>query len=240
MIALNAKNKLKIVTGELVEKNDDSKERAMWDRTNDMIISLILNTISYQISNNLNFINTASALWSELHEHYAQSDGLWDEHDALEAPYLYNCICSCDNGINNGDREQRKRLIQFLMGLDECYSNIRGQIFLFQPLLTVAKAYSMIRPSTGRMSSFKARVHCTNCFKEEHDGDECYKIKGYPVGHPLHGKYKPPVVKNSGQSENRNPKVNLVSGQDAAGNSSQAKASASAGNDVVFVRIDQL
>lgn len=31
------------------------------------------------------------------------------------------------------------------MGLDECYSNIRGQILLMKPLPTAAKAYSMIR-----------------------------------------------------------------------------------------------
>ncbi|GJS73097.1 cysteine-rich receptor-like protein kinase 8 [Tanacetum coccineum] len=66
MIALNAKNKLKIVTGALNEPSVDSEERAMWERTNDMIISWILNTISDQISNNLNFMNSASALWSEL------------------------------------------------------------------------------------------------------------------------------------------------------------------------------
>ncbi|GJS96186.1 hypothetical protein Tco_0803154 [Tanacetum coccineum] len=75
MIALNAKNKLKIVTGALNEPSVDSEERAMWERTNDMIISWILNTISDQISNNLNFVNSASALWSELHEHCAQLDG---------------------------------------------------------------------------------------------------------------------------------------------------------------------
>ncbi|GJW25252.1 cysteine-rich receptor-like protein kinase 8 [Tanacetum coccineum] len=34
MIALNAKNKLKIVTGELHEPNVDSEEREMWDKTN--------------------------------------------------------------------------------------------------------------------------------------------------------------------------------------------------------------
>ena len=44
MIALNAKNKLKIVTGEFVEPRTDSDERAMWERTNDMIISWMLNT----------------------------------------------------------------------------------------------------------------------------------------------------------------------------------------------------
>ncbi|PWA89235.1 Cysteine-rich RLK (receptor-like protein kinase) 8 [Artemisia annua] len=315
MIALNAKNKLKIVTGEYVEPSSDSEERAMWERTNDMIISWILNTISDQISNNLNFITTACDLWSELHEHYAQLDGhriyqlvndivglkqqnssievyyhklkgLWDEHDALEAPYLCNCVCNCENGKNNGDREQRKRLIQFLMGLDECYANLRGQILLLQPLPTVSKAYSMIRqeekqregtlpkplgstafgaqsnptqfsnnrfgntnrnnnsqsqerPQTGRRSSFKTGVYCTNCYKEGHTSDECYRLKGYPIGHPLLGKYKPPVNRNV--TENRGTRtVNAVQGQDAGSTSTQAQAESSAGNDAVFVKMDQL
>lgn len=91
-----------------------------------------------------------SALWFELNEHYSQLDGhiiyhimnaivqlkqlncdvevyyqklkgLWDEHDALETPYMCICPCSCENGRVNGDRDQRKMHIQFLMGLDKCY-----------------------------------------------------------------------------------------------------------------------
>ncbi|GJS52323.1 cysteine-rich receptor-like protein kinase 8 [Tanacetum coccineum] len=80
MIALNAKNKLKIVTGEMIEPTVNQKK----------------------------------------------------EH-------------CCENGKNNGDKEQRKRLIKFLMGLDECYSNLRGQILLLQPLPLVAKAYGMVQ-----------------------------------------------------------------------------------------------
>nr|GEY48125.1 cysteine-rich RLK (receptor-like protein kinase) 8 [Tanacetum cinerariifolium] len=174
MIALNARNKYKIVTGEYREPNTQSNTKALWERTNDMIISWIMNTISDQISNSLTFVNTTSALWLELNEHYSQLDGhriyqisndivqlkqqncdvevyyqklkgYWDEHDALEAPYMCICPCNCENGKTNGDRDQRKRLIQFLMGLDECYSNLRGQILLMQPLPIVAKAYGMIR-----------------------------------------------------------------------------------------------
>ncbi|GKC18980.1 cysteine-rich receptor-like protein kinase 8, partial [Tanacetum coccineum] len=138
MIALNAKNKLKI------------------------------------ISNSLNFLNTTASLWKELQEHYSQLDshriyqltndlvqlkqnncaievfyhklkGLWDECDALEAPYMCVCACSCENGRVNGERDQRKRLIQFLMGLDECYANVRGKIllrknFVMQHAICVAKA----------------------------------------------------------------------------------------------------
>ncbi|GJS72849.1 retrovirus-related pol polyprotein from transposon RE1 [Tanacetum coccineum] len=45
----------------------------------------------------------------------------------------------------NGERDQRKRLIRFLIGLDESYSNIRGQVLLMQPLPIAAKAYTMVR-----------------------------------------------------------------------------------------------
>nr|GEV33959.1 DC1, C1-like, zinc finger, RING/FYVE/PHD-type [Tanacetum cinerariifolium] len=174
MIALNAKNKLKIVTDEYIEPEIRSRLRALWERTNDMIISWIFNTIAEQISNSLSFLNTAAGLWNKLQEHYSQLDGhriyqitndlvqlkqnncaievfyhklkgLWDEVDALEAPYMCVCACSCENGRVNSKRDQRKRLIQFLMGLDECYANVRGQILLMQPMPTMAKAYSLIR-----------------------------------------------------------------------------------------------
>ncbi|XP_071695942.1 uncharacterized protein [Rutidosis leptorrhynchoides] len=174
LIALNAKNKLKIVTKEYEEPAPDSVLRPLWERNNDMIISWILNTVSDEISNSLNFINTAANLWQELQEHYSQIDGhriyqlandisqlkqhnstievyyhklkgLYDETDALEAPYMCNCTCTCENGKQNGEREQRKRLLQFLMGLDECYATTRGQILLMQPLPTIAKAYGMLK-----------------------------------------------------------------------------------------------
>ncbi|GKC07894.1 hypothetical protein Tco_0999504 [Tanacetum coccineum] len=77
--------------------------------------------------------------------YYHKSKGLWDEFDALEAPYLCLCWCNCANGRIKFERDQRMRLIQFLMGLDEIYSNIRGHILLMQPLPTVAKAYTMVR-----------------------------------------------------------------------------------------------
>ena len=47
-------------------------------------------------------------------------------------------VCSC--GVDH----KRRRLMQFLMGLNESYSAIRGQILLMNPLPDVAKAYSSI------------------------------------------------------------------------------------------------
>ncbi|XP_071726897.1 uncharacterized protein [Rutidosis leptorrhynchoides] len=75
MIALNAKNKLQIVTGQFAEPEITSRTRVLWERTNDMIISWILNTICDEISNSLSFVNTVKDLWKELQDHYCQLDG---------------------------------------------------------------------------------------------------------------------------------------------------------------------
>ena len=74
-IALNAKNKLKLVTKEYPEPDLESPIRALWERNNDMVISWILNTVTEQISNSLSFVNSASSLWFELKDNYSQLDG---------------------------------------------------------------------------------------------------------------------------------------------------------------------
>jgi hypothetical protein len=324
LIALNANNKLKIVTGDYGEPDADSRLRALWERTNDMVISWILNTIAEQISNSLNFVNTAVGLWKELQEHYSQLDGhrifqitndlvqlkqnncsietyyhklkgLWDECDALEAPYMCVCVCSCENGRVNGEREQRKRLMQFLMGLDECYANVRGKNLLMQPMPTVAKAYGMIRQeekqregynnqstvtaalsahsnnpttyynnsrnninftqgesfnrshnqgeSTVNSSSFKKGVMCGNCGKEGHIGEECYKLVGYPIGHPLHGKYKPPNQRTNFRTVNMTQTASngTVAQDNQFGSTSSPNSVPASGNDLAMnARMDQL
>ncbi|GKE06756.1 cysteine-rich receptor-like protein kinase 8 [Tanacetum coccineum] len=60
MIALNARNKLKLINREFEEPTTDSP-----------------------IMNNLSFVNTVFALWNELNEHYAQLDGhrIYQGHD---------------------------------------------------------------------------------------------------------------------------------------------------------------
>lgn len=171
--------------------------------------------------------------------YYKKLKGLWDEIDALEAPYMCTCSCVCANGRLNGARETRNRLLQFLMGLDECFSNVRGQILLMQPMPNATKAYSMQRqeekqreavtpkyhtipnnrkarttftPNTRR-STFKPGVICGNYQKEGHYQNEFCQLVGYPVGHPLHGKFKPGT---SGQNRTSNFKqrtINLVTGQ---------------------------
>jgi hypothetical protein len=128
------------------------------------------------------------------------------------------------------------------MGLDDSYTNIRGQILLMQPLPLVAKAYSMLRQeekqrdsikqssktpialnyfrnspyipphrnnspntpsntasnnSSDRRNNFRKYVFCAYCKKEGHSKEECYKLLGYPPGHPLHNKYQTPSQRSA-------------------------------------------
>ncbi|GJW59289.1 retrovirus-related pol polyprotein from transposon TNT 1-94 [Tanacetum coccineum] len=60
-----------------------------------------------------------------------------------------------------------------------------------------------------RRSNFKKGVYCGRCGKEGHFQEECYKLVGYPVGHPLYGKYQPPKPAHKATRT-----ANLVVGQE--------------------------
>ncbi|KAM5574962.1 hypothetical protein ABKV19_014084 [Rosa sericea] len=55
--------------------------------------------------------------------------------------------------------EERQKLMQFLMGLNESYSATRGQILLMQPLPSVKKAYSMISQEEKQRELTVARTN---------------------------------------------------------------------------------
>ncbi|XP_071719480.1 uncharacterized protein [Rutidosis leptorrhynchoides] len=126
------------------------------------------------------------------------------------------CKLSLDNSLNlmqlqehkqfrkeqmiwsNGERDQRKRLMQFLMGLDECYSNVRGQILLMQPLPITAKTYGMVRQEEKQRESFMPKSTTITSAA----------LSTYSR-HPLHGKFP---VQNKTYSTSTQPakKVNMV------------------------------
>ncbi|RVW62421.1 hypothetical protein CK203_064186 [Vitis vinifera] len=65
--------------------------------------------------------------------YYTRLKKLWDELGSYN-----DTVCSC--GVDH----KRRRLMQFIMGLNESYNAIRGQILLMNPLPDVDKAYSSI------------------------------------------------------------------------------------------------
>ncbi|RVX01388.1 Retrovirus-related Pol polyprotein from transposon TNT 1-94 [Vitis vinifera] len=163
-ISLNAKSKLGFIDGTttMPSATDKPDEHASWKKCNDMILSWILNSLSQDLVDSVIFSTTAQEVWEDLRDRFSQSNAprifqierdiacltqdqmtvaayytrlkrLWDELGSYN-----DTVCSC------GADHKRRRLMQFLMGLNESYNAIRGQILLMNPLPDVAKAYSSI------------------------------------------------------------------------------------------------
>ena len=104
-------------------------------------------------------------------------------------------------------------------------------------------------PSTGqttngtRKTPFRKGIICTNCKTEGHYGNECYKIVGFPPGHPLHGKFIPSSQRTQ---QGYKGSVNMTTGNEEATNvtqtTSMTQASTSGTNTdpYVFTRMDQI
>lgn len=74
-IALSAKNKLVIVNGDFSAPDVTSPLFVHWKRVNDMVITWILNTVSDDISNSMNYMDCAANVWNELNERFSAVSG---------------------------------------------------------------------------------------------------------------------------------------------------------------------
>ncbi|XP_022036772.1 uncharacterized protein LOC110939518 [Helianthus annuus] len=148
-IALSVKNKFGFVDGTITNSINPS----LWSRCNEMVISWIINTLSRDISESVLYVQSAAQLWKELNDRYGQANGakyyqlqkslceisqgnssiaayftkiksIWDEFGSLSAVPA----CSCGYYAQFSKKEDEQRLIQFLMGLNSAYENVRGSI----------------------------------------------------------------------------------------------------------------
>ncbi|KAH7576655.1 hypothetical protein JRO89_XS01G0125300 [Xanthoceras sorbifolium] len=161
-LALNSKNKLSFVNGSInaPSKIADPESYAAWSRCNDMVHSWIINTLSPEISDSVIYYSTANEVWEDLRERFSQSNAprifeiqrdiayLRQEQLSVSAYYtklkgLWDELSSYSDAVLGAQQDQQK-LMQFLMGLNDSYSGIRGQILLMQPLPSVRQAYSSV------------------------------------------------------------------------------------------------
>ncbi|KAL4563019.1 hypothetical protein LXL04_027050 [Taraxacum kok-saghyz] len=76
---------------------------------------------------------------SSLSKYYTKLKQLWDQLNCIiELP---PCTCGSEKALSQ--LNSSTRLMQFLMGLNDAYDNLRNQILVLDPLPSVHKAYSM-------------------------------------------------------------------------------------------------
>ncbi|KAH7679687.1 Zinc finger CCHC-type protein [Dioscorea alata] len=175
-----------------------------WERCNSMVISWILNALSSEIAGSIVYMSSASEMWLELIERFGQLNGssniityytrikgLWDEIQTL--CNLPQCSCGASQELHK--LEEGQKLMQFLMGLNESYTVVRGTILMMKPLPSVRQAYSLLIQEekqreigsggqfTSDVVSFNAeyrKLFCDYCRKAGHTKEKCYKLHGFP------------------------------------------------------------
>lgn len=173
LIALSAKNKLGFIAESNPVPSTNLPYLQAWSRFNDMVTSCLLNSLSKEIANSVIYSRTTRELWVSLEHRFGQSNGaklyhlqqelgrltqgnnnivgyftqlkgIWDELDSLNSNIKGSCVCGCERKQNLEKSTRDERLIKFLMGLNDAYSQARGNILMISLFPDINHAYSLI------------------------------------------------------------------------------------------------
>jgi hypothetical protein len=173
-MALSAKNKLQFINGTLPKPSPTDADYSSWTRCNDMVLSWIINSISKEIAASIISVDSAEIMWNDLRDPFSQQNGprIYQIHKAISAMsqedqsvssyfttlkglwdelLIYRplpiCLCgkcSCDVLKTLTNYHHQEYVLQFLMGLNESYSHVKGQILLMDPLPPINKVFSLV------------------------------------------------------------------------------------------------
>lgn len=86
--------------------------------------------------------------------------GLWDEYDVLEP--AVSCVCGAHK--LQVENDQKRKLLQFLMGLHESNATIRGQILMMQPLPSVSQAFAFVKRDERSRQGYSSLINAASPF----------------------------------------------------------------------------
>nr|XP_009621916.1 uncharacterized protein LOC104113454 [Nicotiana tomentosiformis] len=138
-----------------------------------MVISWILNALSKDITDSVMYSKIAKELCDSLEHRFGRSNGaklyhlqkelsglvrgnsdiaayftklkrLWDELDVLNIIICCSCVCVCEGKAKLTKSLEDQRLIQFIMGLNNIYAQVIGNILMMNPLPSIDVDYSLL------------------------------------------------------------------------------------------------
>ena len=81
----------------------------------------------------------------DIASYFNKTKKFWDEFTAASAsPRCTCCKCECEINTRLHDYFQVQKLIQFLMGLNESYTQVRGNILMINPTPSLSQVYSLL------------------------------------------------------------------------------------------------
>ncbi|KAH0638973.1 hypothetical protein KY285_035559 [Solanum tuberosum] len=168
-LALLGKNKVGFIDGSVMRDQFSGNLARLWDRCNAIVVLWILCNVSKDLHSRVLFCSDSQLIWADLKErfnkvnssrifqlhkeiftlvqgvssvsvYYSSLKDLWDEYYFIMPPPL----CNCPKSREFYDHLQYQRMLQFLMGLNDNYSQARSQILLMPQLLSVNQAYALV------------------------------------------------------------------------------------------------
>ncbi|KAF5475503.1 hypothetical protein F2P56_007303 [Juglans regia] len=232
-LAISIKNKLGFLDGSVPTPNMTDPLYIPWLRCNILILPWLLNSISKEIASNVLYINSAKEVWEKLKTHFAQPDnvriyqlqqqlsstlqgnqtvseyftqlnGIWEEMHNYRLVSCCSCgLCTCQALKSVGDVQETDYVFKFLMGLNDSYEHIRGQIILMSPMPSLDKTFSLVlqeerqrqtrnltvsSPEASALAVYsnqtkrkeKSDLSCFHCGKLGHTKEKCYRLIGFP------------------------------------------------------------
>ncbi|KAL2902564.1 Retrovirus-related Pol polyprotein from transposon RE2, partial [Bienertia sinuspersici] len=210
-IALAGKRKLGFVTGLVTRDPTDKKKQEQWDICNNIVISWLHASMSEPIKKSVLYLDSARNIWIQLEKHFTVSNdaakyrlnkalyyteqgemsineyftkmsSIWEEiEDLNQLPAITHMnpeIRAFVEALNK--RREEEHLFQFLNGLNEDYAQQRSQLLMQTPLPTVEGACSSLQQEEAR-----EKISAQTRLLRNHTSDRCWKVIGYPKGHPL-------------------------------------------------------
>jgi hypothetical protein len=168
IVALSGKNKLGFLDGTIKKPEITATDKLLsWKRNNNIIASWIVNSLSKEIAATVLYSNSAAEIWNNLLHRFQQKNGLhifelkkqllelrqgsvsahfthlkalWDELSDHTPQHQ----CTCDGVKPLLEHFHQEYVLHFLMGLNDNFSAIRGEILCMDPLPTIQQVFSLV------------------------------------------------------------------------------------------------
>ena len=171
---LAAKNKLEMVDSSMPQPHVNSPDLKAWKKCNNMVLSWITNSVSKDIAISIIYITKADDAWKDLKTRFSKGndprtfqlqkniDSLAQKSNSVSTYYtqfkgilekfsnyrpIPNCSCgkcTCGSMQSVSEFHSQMCIYHFLMGFNDQFLNVCGQILLMEPLPLFNKVFSVI------------------------------------------------------------------------------------------------
>ncbi|XP_038693768.1 uncharacterized protein LOC119991495 [Tripterygium wilfordii] len=186
-IALSAKNKLGFIDDSIKTPPITDAKFPIWQRCTDMVLSWIWRSVKPTIASSILYCKTVFTAWKDLEDRFSQGNNLqiyqirqeivehrqgqlsvseyyttlkdlWDELASYHEPIQ----CDCEGSKTLAERVEKERVMQFLMGLNDTYSTVRGSILMMNTLPDTRRTHGLILQHERQMDVANRRETLPN------------------------------------------------------------------------------